>query len=81
MSVAIVTDSSCDLPSEIAARFGIVVVRLCINVGAEDLLSIHISTNLSAVGNSASSQESRRVKWRRYLPSSSRWANDRHASS
>ena len=100
MSVRIVTDSSCDLPEEIIARYGISVVPLYINIGSEsytdgvelsrqdfyenlsgyarhpttsvpgqgkfreaydrlakegvtEILSIHISINLSAVLNSA----------------------------
>lgn len=38
MSVRIVTDSTCDLPAEIIARYGIYVVPLYINVGNQGLL-------------------------------------------
>ena len=38
MSVRIVTDSTCDLPSEIIARYGIYVVPLYINVGNQGFL-------------------------------------------
>lgn len=38
MSMRIVTDSSCDLPEEIVAKFGITVVPLYINIGAESYL-------------------------------------------
>jgi fatty acid kinase fatty acid binding subunit len=38
MTVRIVTDSTCDLPSEIAAEYGIIVVPTCINVGERSYL-------------------------------------------
>ena len=38
MSVRIVTDSTCDLPAEIIARYGIYVVPLYINIGSQGLL-------------------------------------------
>lgn len=38
MSVGIVTDSTCDLPAEIIARYGISVVPLYINVGKQSYL-------------------------------------------
>jgi len=38
MTVRIVTDSSCDLPAEVIARYGVYVVPLYINVGNESFL-------------------------------------------
>jgi DegV family protein with EDD domain len=38
MSIRIVTDSTCDLPAEIVAQYGITVVPLYINVGSESYL-------------------------------------------
>jgi DegV family protein with EDD domain len=38
MAVRIVTDSTCDLPSEIAAEHGIIVVPTCINIGGRSYL-------------------------------------------
>jgi fatty acid-binding protein DegV len=38
MTVRIVTDSTCDLPAEIIARYGILVVPLYINVGNQGFL-------------------------------------------
>ncbi len=33
MSIRIVTDSTCDLPAEVIARYGIGVIPLYINIG------------------------------------------------
>jgi fatty acid-binding protein DegV len=38
MTVRIVTDSSCDLPAGVIARYGICVVPLYINVGSQSYL-------------------------------------------
>jgi DegV family protein with EDD domain len=38
MSIRIVTDSNCDLPEEIVVKFGITVVPMYINIGAESYL-------------------------------------------
>ena len=38
MVVRIVTDSTCDLPSETAAEHGIIVVPTCINIGDRSYL-------------------------------------------
>ncbi len=38
MAVRIVTDSTCDLPAEVIARYGISVVPLYINVGDQGFL-------------------------------------------
>ena len=38
MSIRIVTDSNCDLPAEIIEEYGIVVVPMYINIGAESYL-------------------------------------------
>src|SRR5512139_3356306 len=38
MAVRIVTDSTCDLPPEIIARYGIIVVPTCINIGDRSYL-------------------------------------------
>jgi DegV family protein with EDD domain len=38
MAVRIITDSTCDLPSEIAAEHGIIVVPTCINIGDRSYL-------------------------------------------
>ena len=38
MAVRIVTDSTCDLPSEVAAEHGIIVVPTCINIGDRSYL-------------------------------------------
>jgi len=38
MSIRIVTDSNCDLPEEIVSKFGITVVPMYINIGAESYL-------------------------------------------
>ena len=38
MAVKIVTDSSCDLPADLAARYGITVVPLYINIGKKSYL-------------------------------------------
>ena len=38
MSIRIVTDSTCDLPSETAAKYGIVVVPAFVNIGDESYL-------------------------------------------
>ena len=38
MTIRIVTDSTCDLPKEIAAQHGITVVPLYINFGGESYL-------------------------------------------
>lgn len=38
MTVRIVTDSSCDLPTGVIARYGIYVVPLYINVGSQSYL-------------------------------------------
>jgi hypothetical protein len=40
MNVRIVTDSTCDLPPETIARYGIWVVPLYINVGKQSYLLI-----------------------------------------
>ena len=38
MTVRIVTDSTCDLPAEVVAQYGIYVVPLYINIGSKDYL-------------------------------------------
>lgn len=38
MSIRIVTDSTCDLPAEVIAKYGISVVPLCINIGKQGYL-------------------------------------------
>ena len=38
MAVRIVTDSTCDLPAEIAAEHGIIVVPTCIGIGDRSYL-------------------------------------------
>jgi len=53
MTVRIVIDSTCDLPAWVISRYGIYVVPLYIDEGAKEVLSIHISTSLSAVVNVA----------------------------
>ena len=38
MTIRIVTDSTCDLPEDVVAKYGITVVPLYINFGAESYL-------------------------------------------
>jgi fatty acid-binding protein DegV len=38
MTVRIVTDSTCDLPSELVQRYRIIVVPTCINIGMTSYL-------------------------------------------